>query len=231
MGNWLSPLIVLVVTLTLLLGLFSLMERMQNELNRERAAKVLIGEACNGLQAVEMTGALLPDLILMDINMPVMNGLDTTREIKIRYPDVKIVVITVSDDVSYLFEALKKGAQGYLLKNLNPQSWVEYLVSVVMDEVPMSRGLATKLLEEFIEVERRPSKKNPLSSRERNILKYVASGYKNRRIAEELSISENTVKNHLKNILQKLHLENRVQLTSYAHEQGWIQKELGEEPR
>lgn len=182
----------------------------------------VVGEAGNGLQALEQTGQLMPDLILMDINMPVMNGLDATKEIKLRYPYVKIVVITVSDDVSFLFEALKKGAQGYLQKNLDPQSWVEYLVSVVLDEVPMSRGLATKLLDEFLEVGRRPSKKNPLSGREQEILQLVAAGSTNRRIAEELSIAENTVKNHLKNILQKLHLENRVQLTSYAHEQGWI---------
>lgn len=184
----------------------------------------IVGEAQNGLQVFELTEQLMPDLILMDINMPVMNGLEATKLIKERYPYVKIVMITVSDDIADLFEALKKGAQGYLLKNLDPSAWIDYLKAVAVDEAPMSRELAVRLLNEFSQRERAVQKKTPLSAREQEILEWVAMGHTNREIAEGLNISENTVKNHLKNIMQKLHLENRVQLTSYAYEQGWIQK-------
>ncbi|WP_096184256.1 response regulator [Effusibacillus lacus] len=184
----------------------------------------LVGEAHNGIEAIEMTDRLDPDLILMDINMPLMNGLEATKRIKARHPSVKIIMITVSDDIADLFEALKKGAQGYLLKNLEPSVWLGYLKEVALDETPMSRELAVKLLHEFTQRERQSSKVTPLSEREQEVLEWVAMGHTNREIAENLYISENTVKNHLKNIMQKLHLENRVQLTSYAYEQGWIHK-------
>lgn len=183
----------------------------------------IAGEARNGVQALELTEQLMPDLILMDINMPEMDGLEATKRIKERYPYVKIVILTVSDDIADLFEALKRGAQGYLLKNLDPSEWIEYLKAIVVDEIPMSRKLAVQILGEFKQKERSVPKTNPLSSREREILELVALGRINREIAEILHISENTVKNHLKNILKKLHLENRVQLTSFAYEQGWIQ--------
>ncbi|WP_018132293.1 response regulator [Effusibacillus pohliae] len=191
----------------------------------------IVGEAKNGLEALELTEQLMPDLILMDINMPEMNGLEATRLIKQRYPYVKIVIITVSDDIADLFEALKKGAQGYLLKNLDPSAWIDYLKAVAFDETPMSRELAVKLLHEFAGRERTEPKTSPLSPREHEILEWVAAGHTNREIAEGLNIAENTVKNHLKNILQKLHLENRVQLTSYAYKQGWIQGTKGRDSR
>lgn len=183
----------------------------------------IAGEARDGVEALLMTEQLMPDLILMDINMPQMDGLEVTKRIKQRYPYVKIVMLTVSDDIADLFEALKRGAQGYLLKNLDPSDWIDYLKAIVVDEIPMSRKLAVQLLSEFKQKERSVSKTNPLSAREREILELVALGRINREIAEILHISENTVKNHLKNILKKLHLENRVQLTSFAYEQGWIQ--------
>jgi DNA-binding NarL/FixJ family response regulator len=182
----------------------------------------VVGEAANGRQAVELAEQLMPDLILMDINMQEMNGLEATKQIKEKLPYVKIVMVTVSDDIADLFEALKKGAQGYLLKNLDPSAWLDYLRAVALDETPMSRELAVRLLNEFSQRERSLHKNSPLSEREQEILECVAAGQTNREIAEALFISENTVKNHLKNILQKLHLENRVQLTSYAYEQGWI---------
>lgn len=185
----------------------------------------IVGEAENGHQAFEMIEQLMPDLILMDINMPLLSGLEATKMIKERFPYVKIVMITVSDDIADLFEALKKGAQGYLLKNLDPSEWIDYLKAVAEDETPMSRELALRILNEFTQRERPLPKKTPLSDREQEILKWVAGGRTNREIAEGLYISENTVKNHLKNILQKLHLENRVQLTGYAYEQGLIKRE------
>ncbi|MUG45672.1 response regulator [Paenibacillus woosongensis] len=183
----------------------------------------IIGYAENGDEALLQTELWMPDLILMDIHMPGKDGLETTREIKLKYPYVKIVLITVSDDAAHLFEALKQGAQGYLLKNLEPGTWLQYLRAVASDEAPLSSELAFRILQEFPLSKKNNSADHPLTSREREILDWVAKGMTNREIAKELQISDQTVKNHLKNILQKLHLENRVQLTRYALEQGWIE--------
>lgn len=183
----------------------------------------IVGEGCNGLEAIRLTEQWMPDLILMDINMKVMDGLEATKEIKSRFPYVKIVMVTVSDDIAHLFEALKKGAQGYLLKNLNPEAWHEYLKAVAFDEAPLSREFAQRILQEFSNREKPKAVSSPLTAREQEILSWVAKGSSNRDIASKLNISEHTVKNHLKNILQKLHLENRVQLARYAYEQGYFQ--------
>lgn len=186
----------------------------------------IVAEGRNGKEAIELTEQWMPDLLLMDIQMPDMNGLEATKVIKERFPYVKIILVTVSDDITHLFEALKKGAQGYLLKNLQPSSWHEYIRAIAIDEAPMSKELAFRLLKEFSPKEKEePAGSSPLTMREKEILEYVARGQSNRDVAEELNISEYTVKNHLKNILQKLHLENRVQLTRYAFDQGWITKE------
>ncbi|EOS56880.1 MULTISPECIES: response regulator [Paenibacillus] len=182
----------------------------------------IVAYAENGDEAIAQTERWMPDLILMDIRMPGKDGLETTREIKLRYPYVKIVLITVSDDAAHLFEALKQGAQGYLLKNLEPGTWLEYLRAIASDEAPLSSELALRILQEFPVNKRSNSEQPPLTAREREILGWVAQGMTNREIAGVLHISDQTVKNHLKNILQKLHLENRVQLTRYALEQGWI---------
>ncbi|WP_442053318.1 response regulator [Paenibacillus sp. 2TAB19] len=180
----------------------------------------VVGEAQNGEEAIDWTEQVMPDMILMDINMQRMGGLDATKEIKAKFPYVKIVMVTVSDNISHLFEALKKGAQGYLLKNLKPDSWLEYLRAIAFDEAPMSQELAHRLLNEFAHGERPMEEESPLTPREREILSCVSKGLMNRDIATQLIISEHTVKNHLKNILQKLHLENRVQLARYAYERG-----------
>jgi len=186
-------------------------------------AFVVVGEAVNGEDALRMTDQVMPDLILMDISMPVMDGLEATKRIKEQFPYVKIVMVTVSDDITHLFEALKKGAQGYLLKNLQPSAWHEYLRAIAIDEAPMSKELAFRLLQEFsVKSESKIPTSTPLTTREREILERVAKGESNRVIAGQLSLSEHTVKNHLKNIMQKLHLENRVQLTRYALKHGIV---------
>lgn len=184
----------------------------------------VVGEARNGKEAMELTEKLMPDMILMDIHMPGLDGLETTKMIKSQFPYVKIVIVTVSDDITHLFEALKKGAQGYLLKNIDPSRWHEYLRAFALDEVPMTKELALKILLEFSQRNKPVNQHNPLSDREQQVLNLVAKGHSNKEISDKLFISENTVKNHLKNILKKLHLQNRVELTSYAYEQGWIQK-------
>lgn len=181
----------------------------------------LVGEGENGKDAIQLTEKWMPDLILMDINMKGIDGLEATKEIKSRFPYVKIVMVTVSDDITHLFEALKKGAQGYLLKNLNPGAWHEYLKAVIFDEAPLSRELAQRILQEFAQKDVPKVFSGPLTPREQEILSWVARGASNRDISDKLNISEHTVKNHLKNILQKLQMDNRVQLARYAYEQGY----------
>ncbi|MCY9670612.1 response regulator transcription factor [Paenibacillus alginolyticus] len=182
----------------------------------------IVAEGRNGAEAIRLTEEWMPDLILMDINMPQMDGLEATKQIKEKFPYVKIVMVTVSDDITHLFEALKKGAQGYLLKNLSPNSWHEYLKAIAVDEAPMSRELALRLLQEFTPKEKHEAPNALITGREREILEWVASGKSNRVISDGLGISEHTVKNHLKNIMQKLQMDNRVQLTRYVFDQGWL---------
>lgn len=194
---------------------------------------LVVGEASSGEEALAMTGSLLPDLILMDINMPGMGGFEAVKAIKSEYPSIKIIMVTVSDDVSHLFEALKKGAQGYLLKNLNPSSWRDYLRAVALDEAPLNPELAMSILREFASrkgtasatAKEKAQEVGGLTPREKEILQEVARGQKNREVAVSLGLSEHTVKNHIKNILQKLHLDNRVQLTRYAYERGMVETE------
>ncbi|MBB6669729.1 response regulator [Cohnella nanjingensis] len=192
----------------------------------------IVGEAASGEEALALMTDAMPDLVLMDISMPGMGGLEAAKAIKAEYPYAKIVIVTVSDDPSHLFEALKKGAQGFLLKNLNPSAWREYLRAVTSDEAPLNPELALSILREF--ANRRTASastdvrkedgvfREGLTPREKEILQEVARGRTNRDVASVLGLSEHTVKNHLKNILQKLHLDNRVQLTRYAYERGWV---------
>jgi DNA-binding NarL/FixJ family response regulator len=182
----------------------------------------VVGEAGDGRRALELTRELMPDVILMDISMPVMDGLEATRLIKAEVPYVRIVILTASDGERSLFEAVKSGAQGYLLKNMEPQALYGTLRGVVRGEAPVSRMMAGRLLEEFARQHRDPAPlpAAELTVREKEVLEQVARGKSNKEIAAALAIAENTVKNHLKNILEKLHLENRVQAATYALRQG-----------
>jgi DNA-binding NarL/FixJ family response regulator len=180
----------------------------------------VVAEATNGREAVEKAVQLMPDLVLMDINMPEMNGFEATRVIKRELPYMMVVILSVSDDAADLFEAIRNGAQGYLVKSLQPADWVAYLHGVLAGEVAVTQPIAEKILAEF----KTSSDKeafaisDKLTSREREILQYVSKGQTNKVIAEALYISENTVKNHLKNIMAKLHIKNRVQLAIYARD-------------
>ncbi|MCR8843542.1 response regulator transcription factor [Paenibacillus sp. SC116] len=184
----------------------------------------IVAEGSNCEEALALSEQWMPDLILMDIQMPGIDGLETTRRLKEKFPYVKVVMVTVSDDIAHLFDALKKGAQGYLLKNLKPEAWHEYLKAIAVDEAPMTRELAFRILKEFSPMGAEEAQSNRLTGREREILGLVAKGLSNKEISSKLEISEHTVKNHLKNILQKLQLENRVQLARYAYEQSWLVK-------
>ncbi|PYY29658.1 LuxR family two component transcriptional regulator [Paenibacillus illinoisensis] len=149
----------------------------------------VIGVVTNGQEAVDFMEKWLPDLILMDIQMPVMDGLEATSRIKLMFPYVKIVMITVSDDMLHLLEALKRGAQGYLLKNLEPSTWLEYLHSIIKEEAPLSRDVAYQILKELNVTERRQTE-DRLTTRELDILYGVAAGWTNKEIASQYDISE-----------------------------------------
>lgn len=188
----------------------------------------IVGEAADGLDALGKTRELAPDLILMDINMPRCDGLAATRIIKSEFPDVKIVMLTVSDSDQSLFEAIKAGAEGYLLKNLEPAQLFALLRGVSRNEAPISPVLAARILGEFARQQAPEKSATPrtedLSPREREVLKLVTEGLTNREIATALFITENTVKNHLRNILDKLHLKNRAQAAAFAIKNGLVKK-------
>lgn len=158
--------------------------------------------------------------------MPDLDGLKTTKLIKEKHPNIKIVILTVSEDSTHLFEALKQGAQGFLIKKVNPGDWYPYLKSVVSENIPVSYELVNEVLQTISSHPKKPisPKTNPLSQREMEILKLVAKGHTNKEISNMIFISEYTVKNHLKNITKKLDIKNRVQLTRYAIENGWVEQ-------
>jgi two-component system, NarL family, nitrate/nitrite response regulator NarL len=177
----------------------------------------IVGEVKNGKEAVVFSLNLNPDIILMDIEMPLMNGLEATKIIKENTPYIKVIMLSVSDNVADLFTAIQYGAQGYLLKNMDPDDWLQYLHSIVEGSSEATRGLAGKLLYQFREKDLQDSPLvKSLTPREKEILLLITEGITNKQIAEQLFIAENTVKNHIKNLLEKLKLENRVQLASYA---------------
>lgn len=188
----------------------------------------VVGEAADGREALDKARELQPDLILMDIKMPSSNGLEATRLIKAEMPETKIIMLTVSDDDEDLFEAIKSGAEGYLLKNLQAKEFFELLSGVAKGEAAISPPMATKIIEEFARLKTSGAETSQPESdptaREIDVLTLVSSGASNKEIASTLDITENTVKYHLRNIMQKLHLKNRAQVAAYAVSKGLTPK-------
>lgn len=178
----------------------------------------VVGEASNGAEAVERARELMPDVILMDIKMPQLDGLAATKQLKTEMPYVRIMMLTVSETDEDLFEAIKAGASGYLLKNVDPDYLVACVQQVQRGEVPIAPTMAAKILRELTAPA--DASIQALTGRERQVLELLAGGLANKEIAFALKISENTVKNHLRNILEKLHLQNRVQAALYAVRMG-----------
>ncbi len=178
------------------------------------------GQASDGVEALELARRLRPDVVLMDLGMPGSGGLEATRLIKADMPEVKVVILTVSEAEEDLFEAIRSGAHGYLLKSTSAPEFFELLEAVDRGEAPLSRGLALRIVRHLATERERPSGPAELTPREEEILRLVAEGRTNRDVAAELAISETTVKFHMTNILNKLHLQNRAQVVAYAHRHG-----------
>lgn len=186
----------------------------------------VVGQASDGLEALERARALRPDLVLMDINLPRISGLEATRLIKAEMPEIKIVIVTVSDHDEHLFEAIKGGAEGYLLKNMSEDEFSRTMQAVAKGEPPLSAGLAAKILQEFARMSKGDRAKQTgdqaLTERECEVLQLVAEGATNREIAARLFISEHTAAFHIKNILGKLHTTNRTQAVAQAIRTGLV---------
>jgi len=181
----------------------------------------VVAEAENGDEAIEKAEELAPDVVLMDVRMPKVNGIEAARSIRDRVPTTKILMLTVSDEEDDLYEAIKAGANGYLLKEISVEEVAEAIRAVVQGQSLISPSMASKLLNEFNALVKRAEEKQQfpapaLTSREIEVLRLVAKGMSNREIADDLYISENTVKNHVRNILEKLHLHNRMEAVIYA---------------
>lgn len=185
----------------------------------------VVGEAGDGLEAMAVAREAIPDVILMDIKMPRCSGLEAVAAITREMPHVKIIMLTISDDDRDLFQAIKNGAEGYLLKNLEPQQLAEILEGVRRGDAAISGAMAARILREFREPRPEPPEdqvRESLTPREIEVLEQVVEGDTNKEIAATLHITENTVKIHLRNILEKLHLQNRIQAAVYAVRQGLV---------
>jgi DNA-binding NarL/FixJ family response regulator len=206
-----------------------------HHLFREGLAKILdsqpefevVGEATNGLEAVAVARRLNPELILMDVGMPVCDGLEATKRIKQEMPGVTIVMLTVCDENEKLFEAIRAGAQGYLLKSIRRQEILSLLQGAVRGEAAITPALAGRMLEEFRRLYQHPSvdledKSGLLTDREKEVLILVAGGASNQEVADKLTVSIHTVKSHMRNILDKLHVSSRREAVLLARREGLI---------
>jgi DNA-binding NarL/FixJ family response regulator len=194
----------------------------------------VVGEASNGREAVTLAKKLQPDVVLMDLAMPEVDGLAATRLLSAEQPGVKVVVLTAADDDAMLFEAIKSGAQGYILKNLESDQFFTLLEGVARGEPALTPSLARKVLQEFARpsaASRRAEDPDALTDREQEVLELMVTGVtSNRRLAAQLGISENTVKFHVRNILDKLHLHNRAEVVGYALRHGIVDPPPPEDP-
>jgi DNA-binding NarL/FixJ family response regulator len=190
----------------------------------------VVGEAADGIEAVDQAEETLPDVIVMDVGMPKRGGIDACRVIKQRVPSARILMLTSSDDEANLFEAVRAGASGYLLKDVPPEEVAAGIRGVFHGQSLLSPLMASKLREEFKQISQRETAPAPISGlelprlteRELGILRLVARGRLNREIAGELFISENTVRNHIRNILDKLQMHSRMEAAMYAVRQRLI---------
>ncbi len=179
----------------------------------------VVAEAEDGEDALRKAEEAAPDVVLMDVRMPRMSGIEATRAIAAAVPTTKILMLTVSDEEEDLYEAVKAGATGYLLKEISIEEVANAIRAVVTGQSLISPSMASKLLNEFNNLAKQAQQRvavPKLTDRELQVLKLVAQGMSNREVADQLFISENTVKNHVRNILEKLHLHSRMEAVVYA---------------
>jgi DNA-binding NarL/FixJ family response regulator len=193
----------------------------------------VVAEAEDGQEAMVKAEELAPDVVLMDVRMPHVNGIDAARHIRDVSPSTRILMLTVSDEEDDLFEAIKAGANGYLLKEISVEEVADAIRAVAQGQSLISPSMASKLLKEFNALAKKAEERQQypapaLTTRELEVLRLVAKGMSNREIADELYISENTVKNHVRNILEKLHLHSRMEAVIYAVRERLLDIRTGE---
>ena len=215
-------------------------EGLKRILNMEEDLEV-IGECGDGIQVVEFCNQVMPDVVLMDINMPVENGVVTTERLRDIFPDVKVIILSIHDDESYVFETLRKGASGYLLKDMEAESLINAIRSVVGGYAYIHPKVTGKLIQQLRRMTLLDGKgivnnqssgdsgvkfiaaeDNPLTRREAEVLRLMAEGKSNKMIGEYLFISEKTVKNHVSSILQKMEVDDRTQAVINSIKNGWV---------
>lgn len=186
----------------------------------------VVGEAADGLAALEMVSETQPDVALVDVRMPRMDGVELVGRLAAEHPRVAAVILTTFDDDEYIFDGLRAGARGYLLKDASSEELVTAIEKASRGEVFLGGQVASKVVEEFGRLSSSPSERHPgsesLSERELEVLRLVASGASNREIAKKLYITEGTVKNHISSVLRKLGFRDRTQAALYAAERGWL---------
>ncbi len=188
----------------------------------------VIGEAEDGREAVEKVSQLLPDVVLMDNTMPILNGLEATRQIKKQFPKIMVLILTMHTDEEYIFRFLQAGASGYLIKKTAPKELVSAIKAVYRGDSFLSPSISKKVIDEYLHYVEEASKPNSytqLTDREREVLQLIVEGFSNKEIAEQLHLSVKTVGNHRLNLMEKLDLHNVSDLTKYAIRKGIISLE------
>ena len=194
------------------------------ELIQREPDMAVIGEAGDGIQAVQMTGKLRPDVVIMDIVMPNLNGIEATKQIKEKYPDTAILILTAYDDEQSLFALLEAKVSGYLLKTVRGHELISTIRAIYAGESVLQPSIARKVIEGY-NASTRPGSKGmtgPLTKKEMDVLRLASKGITNKEIAEELNLKVQTVRGRLKKVFKKLNVSSRTEAVMYAMKKGWI---------